>query len=1072
MPAPSNVNTMQKHRGLTLDRLRLFLQDRQFSDVNLRSALKKQATTDGIQLSVYSVPDLKRIPFKEAIKNKFKPAKVGDVFGPSTFSSLSFIFLFLAIGWSTHWFKVVLTIPHSFRGEEVTFFFDPGCEGLFWTTDGKPIMAITGGGGNEHHVDFLVTKNAKGGEKFEYYIEIACNGLFGMNYGGIDPPPPNRYFALQMAELAVMNKEAQQLFWDVQILIQIVEEISDETQVNGDALFAANAIVTAFKKDDAILSIREGLKISEQFFKTHYKEGKSLHEITAIGNCHIDTAWLWPYGETKRKIGRSWATQTLFMDEFPFYQFTASQAQQFEWCEQLYPEVFSKIKEKVKNGQFVPIGGTWVEMDTNVPSGESICRQFLYGWAESAQLPQILKQADLKYFFTQKMSWNNINKFPHTTFNWAGIDGTEVLTHFSPADTYACQGTVRDINYSVKNNKDKAYTSKSLVLYGNGDGGGGPLIPMIKRLERLQRIEGLPAVVKFESPNDFFVELDKSSPDLVKWKGELYLELHRGTYTSHGIIKRYNRKMEYLLREVELLSTVASNVSKDKSFVYPKAELDRCWKLILLNQFHDVLPGSAIEMVYDDATEYYRDVEKTGLKLRDEAEKVILGELLGRKNGSQGLVVFNSTGWKVPKGVVEVGLEELGTGMRLLGGTTWRQISEEGKAIVIVDDVPAMGFKPFGVGNMPADFGPVSATTTAESIILENSFVTVTLDLSGRVVSFYDKAARREAVAKDQLANVFRLYEDVPLFWDAWDVEIFHLEKGRDAVMGHAKVKETGPVRAVVVAKHQITPTSHITQRIILTAASGILEFDTKIEWNENRQLLKVEFPVDISSDVATYETQFGYVQRPTHFNTSWDFARFEVCGHKFVDLSEFGFGVALLNDCKFGFSTKGNVMRMSLLKSPKAPDEHCDIHTHYLRYALYPHKGSFSESDVVEKAYQFNVPPTVMPALVPDDLSNTKGLVATGGSVFKVDLPNVVIDTVKVAEDPRVPGGKDVVVRLYEAMGGRGRVGLESWFDVREVRRCNVMEDVGEVIEVVGGKRCEVDVGPFEIVSLRLLLK
>ncbi|KAJ3105673.1 Glycoside hydrolase, 38 vacuolar alpha mannosidase [Phlyctochytrium bullatum] len=1058
---------MQKHRDLTLDRLRIFIQERQYSDVNLRAALTKASTTDGIRLSVYSVPDLKRIPFKEAIKNEFKPCNVGDSFGPS---------------WSTHWFKVEFTIPATFKGEEVSLIFDPKCEGMVWSADGKALMGITGSDNlNEKHVDFPLTKAAKGGEKFLYYIETACNQLFGNARGGIDPPPPDVYYRLDDVRLLVPNREAWELFWDMQILIQLIEETPRDSQINGDALYAGNAIVNTYRRDekqqDSILECRS---IAKEFFASHKKSGAGIHEITAIGNCHIDTAWLWPFDETKRKSARSWSRQLFFMDqgEIPKLQFVASQAQQFEWVERDYPDVFERMLARAKEGKFLPIGGTWVEMDTNVPTGEALVRQFLYGqrYFESRhfripQLPQIANEAGIKYFFTQKLSWNNINLFPHTTFRWTGLDGSTLLTHFSPANTYSASGSVRDVTFSVSNNKDKAYSSKSLLLYGNGDGGGGPLVPMVKRLERLEALEGLPATIRFSDPTAFYKELEASSRDLVEWKGELYFELHRGTYTTHGFVKKYNRTLEILLRQVEFVSTLAVNLKGVVTgFVYPKADLDRLWKTVLLCQFHDVLPGSSIHLVYEDAAKLYAGVKRDATALLETALKAVVGRYGDRKgDGAQAVSVFNTTPWPL-SAVVEVDLGELHPGTELFRGTTWRQLSSSRKALTMVTDVPPMAIAPFDLGHKPAMFSHVTATKGDRVIIISNNFITLVLDEHGRIKSLVERATGREAMATGQLGNVFKLFEDQPLYWDAWDVEVYHLEKAVDAELGQAEILEFGPVRVVVAVTHPLTSTSTMEQRIIVHALSGVVEFETKVNWNENRTLLKVEFPVDVWNDVATYETQFGVLARPTHYNTSWELAKFEVCGHKFVDYSEFGFGVALLTDCKYGYSVKDRVMRISLLRSPKAPDASTDVGLHEFRYAIYPHKGSFAESDVVQKAYQFNTLPIVKPILINRAYPET----SASGEFFTVESSTVVIDTVKLAEDPRKEAGvgKDVIVRLYESVGGRGSVTFRSLFPIKKANLCNVMEDLGEALQVDGGNSVVLKITPFKFVTLRLVLE
>ncbi|TPX37190.1 hypothetical protein SmJEL517_g00997 [Synchytrium microbalum] len=783
------------------------------------------------------------------------------------------------------------------------------------------------------------------------------------------------------------------------------------------------------------------------------------------------------------------------MDDYPEYKFTCSQAQQFEWIETLYPSLFERIKAKVRSGNFVPIGGTWVEMDCNIPSGEAMVRQFLYGqryfesrfgsrcttfWLPDtfgycSQLPQIIKGSGLKYFFTQKLSWNNINKFPHTTFWWKGLDETAVLTHFSPMDTYNAQCTVKDVVFGVGNNKDKEYSTSSLMLFGNGDGGGGPLAPMIERTRRLAQIAGLPATVKFSDANEFYEELNATSRDLVEWKGELYFEFHRGTYTSQAHVKKNNRKGELLLRDVEILGAlcVAQGI---QSYSYPKGELDRLWKLLLLNQFHDVLPGSSIEMAYDDVMKFYADVMTSGNSLRKEAMKSLGSPMVGQ--GAHRVTVFNGTSWTRRGEVAELESSRIPSDLK----EKVLQYSVEGfYALFFVDDIPSYSFKSFELDYLPTGFVPVSVSTSTADVftmsdgdyvtvqggpqsvtVLENAFVRATIDAHGRIVSFFDIVNGRELIPKGSLGNAFKIFDDQCLFWDAWDVEVYHLEKGWDAGVGTIRVVENGPLRAVLAVEHQITETSKLVQRIILNASSGRLDFDTYVSWNENRKILKVEFPMDIVCDTATYETQFGFIQRPTHYNTSWDLAKFEVCGHKFADLSEFGYGAALLNDCKYGYSVHKNIMRLSLLRAPKAPDAHCDLGEHVFKYALYPHKGTFMESDVVQAGYEFNVPLYI-------SVASPK---STGiQQYFSVDSRHVVLDTIKVAEEPRTSVQADLILRLYEAYGGRGRVTISSLFSIKEARFCNMLEDMEGVVERDASGALLVDMAPFKVVTVRLAI-
>ncbi|KAF0408010.1 glycoside hydrolase family 38 protein [Gigaspora margarita] len=1045
-------------RNITIERCEKFLSRDFFSDVNLYSQLYKNRTgsEEYIKLSVYNVPDLKRITFEEAVKAVYKPAKCGDTFGPS---------------WSTHWFHITVRVPDDWINEEVQFLWDSSSEGMIWTKDGTPLQGLTGGYGNDRRAEYVLTRSSNGGEQFEFYLEMACNGMFGNGIGSdINPPDPNRYYSLRQVELAIPNQSVWQLMYDFQIILDMAKEIPHDTMRSAQALNAANKIVNTFQPSDNN-SIQEALKISNEFLK--HKNGSTQYTLTAVGHCHIDTAWLWPYDETKRKVARSWSTQVGLMDLYPEYKFVCSQAQQFEWLKEYYPKLFKKVQDKSANDQFLPIGGTWVEMDCNIPSGEAFCRQFLYGqrffeknfghkckvfwlpdtFGYSAQLPQIIIAADLQYFFTQKLSWNNINKFPNTTFYWVGLDGSKVLTHMCPSETYVAQCKPDELIRSVRNNRDKELNNnEGLLVFGNGDGGGGPLASMIERLRRLKDIDGL-AKVNMGSADEFYERLEKNSSELVSWKGELYFELHRGTYTSHGKIKRYNRKSELLLRDVEMLHSF-SLIDKHNC-VYPKDQLDKMWKYVLLNQFHDVLPGSSIGIVYDDANKFYQEVENTGTKLLEDALDTLLKISATASSPNKGFVVFNTLGWhrtEIVKVPVCNGLDTLA------------QYAEDKKSgYVLVKDTVGMGSRNVNIQDS-LDVTQVTACKTDDDCYcLENQFITAKFNRHGHLFSLVDRKLNREIIPTGQYGNLFKLYEDIPLFWDAWDVEIYHLQKGRDVGLGGTvKIIEQGPLRSALLLETNLSETSKLYQMIVLTSVSPRLDFETRVDWNENRQFLKVEFPFDIYSDFATYETQFGFIQRPTHYNTSWDTAKFEVCGHKFADLSEYGYGVALLNDCKYGYATHGNVMRLSLLRSPKAPDKYCDIGVHEFKYALLPHTGTFLESNVVREAYQFNVPLIVR--------ATSKEIALSHGpkSYFTVEgAPNVILDTVKRAED-----SDEIVLRLYEAFGGHATAKLQSSFSFERLYETNILEDKQIKIDYHSTEGAIIKFKPFQFITLKATLR
>ncbi|KAJ2694514.1 Glycoside hydrolase, 38 vacuolar alpha mannosidase [Coemansia sp. IMI 209128] len=1064
---------LQKHSSITRSRINNFIGDNQWGDVNLKSAIEylRISGEPHVSLEVWSAPGQDRPTFEHASKQKYRPARVGESFGPS---------------WTTHWFRVTVRIPKDFVGRSVRFEIDTSSEAMIWSTTGDPIMGLTGGGGRERHVDYLLTEKATAHEKpRQFYVEMACNQLFGNGDYHQRPQDRRIYYRLNMADLMSHNEPVLALYYDLQVINDMANRITEESPRSWQALSAANAIVNVFEHTD-LSTVEPAREIARQFFKA--QGGDSNHQVYAIGNCHIDTAWLWPFAETKRKAARSWSTQLQLMDIYPEYRFAASQAQQFEWLKENYPSLFGRIQDKAKAGQFIPLGATWVECDCNMPSGESLVRQFLLGqrfykehfgeisdifwlpdtFGYASQLPQIVRLAGAKYFFTQKLSWNSINRFPNTTFRWVGLDGSHVLTHMAPANTYAAQCTPGELMDSVKRHKDLAYTNESLYLFGNGDGGGGPLRDMLERMRRMENLDGLPKV-KQAHPREFYEHVESTSKDLVAWKGELYFELHRGTYTSQAKNKLWNRQSEFVLRDVELLSTIAH--TKDRQgFRYPSDELTRLWKLVCLNQFHDVIPGSSINMVYRDSDKIYKDVFDSAEKLRLRALDTIYGELPPLvASGDSGFAVLNTTSW-MRTSIIAVPTPLAPTFTRQANADSLPvQVCDDGVVLAIAANVPgyaAQAIEPTTDGS--ARFVPVRAyaSKTDSSYVLENRHVRVTIDSNGQITSYYDHAAKRELVAT--AGNIFELYDDVPDYWDAWDIEIYSLEKYQTLTSGTVSISQEGPLVASLELKLDISEHSKLTQRISLSAISARLDFDTEVDWHENRKYLKASFTWDILSDVATYETQFGVVQRPTHRNTSWDIAKFEVCAHKFADLSEFGYGVALLNDCKYGHATLGNKMSLSLLRAPKAPDEHCDMGMHRFRYAVYPHAGSFNESNVVQEAYQFNVPLQILPY----DMSALLG----GGRELPLAQPcfsisgarNVVLDTVKLAEDD----GNNFIVRMYEAYGGHARALLTTRLPADAVHKVNILEervdDGAELSWMSHSKTVEVVFKPFEIVTLK----
>ncbi|KAI9294293.1 hypothetical protein K502DRAFT_317167 [Neoconidiobolus thromboides FSU 785] len=1063
-----NVGKMHKHASITKSRLDLFLSDgNQFTDVSLIPYLYKSKISGKghIQIKHYPVPNLNRIPFSEAIKNIFAETDVGRKFGPS---------------WATHWFHITARVPEDWKGEEVQFRWNSDSEVLIYSTDGDPIQALTGEGGGNQRLEYVLTESCKGGEVFEFYLEMACNGLFGTGPYLIGPPEEREY-PIRMAELAIPNKMAFKVFYDFQLIRDMAKKLPEKSYRQERALFVANKIMNTFQREERNEdSLKECFELSSAFLSSTGPINN--HTLVAVGHCHIDTAWLWPYDETKRKVARSWSTQLQLMEKYPEFTFVCSQAQQFEWLQQLYPTLFKRVCEKVEKKQFLPIGGTWVEMDCNIPSGEGFCRQFLLGqryfekefgkrcrifwlpdtFGYSAQLPQIIKEAKMDYFFTQKLSWNNINKFPHTTFFWKGIDGTRVLAHMAPGDTYNAQVNIEEILYSVSNNKDKAIANQGLYLFGNGDGGGGPLPSMIERMNRLKDVEGLPKV-KMGNALEFYDEianLDEVN-ELPEWDGELYLELHRGTYTSHAIIKKYNRYCEFLLREVELFWTLARVKANAQ---YPHEELTHLWKLVCLNQFHDVLPGSSIGLVYEDAIKFYEEVDKKGKELIKKAAKVILGD--SNEFDTFDYKILNPSAWDRSE-IVTIPLEnekDIKPGMQISKNKQFGYVEVDKAApLTLSDSVTIEATK-------EEDKVSLEYIASNGTYILRNRYIKVVINSTGQIISLLDLVHNREVIEEGKLANLFKIYEDVPLYWDAWDAEVYHLEK-YDLCHGHLiNIEDQGPLVSSILVDYKLSNNSSMKQIIKLTATSKMIEFDTNVFWNENRKFLKVEFNTNLRSDHAIYETQFGIIRRPTHFNTSWDLAKFEVCSHKFATLQETGYGLSVINDSKYGFATHGSTMRLSLIRSPKSPDKYCDIGNHQFKYTLYPHGGTFSDANVPKYAHAFNSPLKAHKSKSNMEIfSNNQNIHLFQLKPNKFDTTDsVILETVKIAEDDN----NAVILRFYESAGAHSNPLLIINIPVIDVQLSNILEDDVmplNIIEHLKDKGIQLKFKPFQIITLKI---
>ncbi|WOO78143.1 Alpha-mannosidase [Vanrija pseudolonga] len=1040
-----------------------------------------------VDISVWTVPHsgnptlsaAQKPTLAEAKKQTYKPVKKGDGFGPN---------------WSNHWFRVVITIPDEHKdAERVVFEFDLEGEAMVFDLDGNPYQGLTGGTGLDRRVDFIIPEKDRKAGKGEYYIEASCNGMFGVNdnlwspeFGGT---PRKRSWELKSADLVVPNMEAVRLFWDYDYLVQLGEGLSPESPLAQVANHTANEMLNTFRRGD-LASCAAARKKAERVLGANWEEKVAAEGSTtegtlwAIGHCHIDTAWLWPYSVTQQKAGRSWSAQCDLIDRYPEYVFSATQPQQFKWVEQLYPDLWKRIQSKVEQGRFQPLGATWVEMDTNLPSGEAIARQFLYGqryfqakfgarsktfvlpdtFGYSSQLPQISRLSGAPNFFTQKLSWNDTNNFPHSTFNWSGIDGSQVLTHMTPVDTYCSQAKVEELRKGLVKHKNAAVTQQSLLLFGNGDGGGGPTEKMLENLRRTRAVNGtnaaageLPRIKNGGSFDEFYDAVRAETANgatLPSWHGELYLEIHRATYTTGADVKKGNRKAENRMREAEYAATMASIYAP--GYTYPKERIDAAWEDLLLSQFHDVLPGSSIHEVYVDTQEIYAKHEHDVNEIINEAYTALYAGSVkaGTKGGD--VVGLNTTPGYPRAEVVQVP-----------AGTPHAQSSADGKSAFAL-----LTTEGSDIAAPATTEAKATATQTGPNTFeLANSNLKVTV-ADGRITSIVDVKLKKELIDQSSSAG-FVIYEDQPNWWDAWDVDEFHLDKATHLSFDKVTITEAGPLRATLRAdlKYGDSTFAFDLSLDALAAsdapnARSLLRVDAQADWHTVHEFLKFELPLTIHSLAATYDTQFGVLQRNTHRNTSWDAAQFEVCGHKYADVSEWGYGVALINESRYGYAARGNLITLSLLRGPVMPDPVMDMGEHTFSFAIYPHVGSFGESDVPAVATAFNLPLTLRQGVKAGEFNGTPFTVS--------GARNVTLEAIKRGEDD-TEANKSVIIRLFEQFGGAANATLNiANLDFKRAEVVNILEDHIEELEITrdgAGASVELPFRGFEIKTVRLTL-
>lgn len=1081
--------------NLFLDRLRQFIDaGGPFRSMNLPKFYdfdRVDSESDHFDLKVWKVPDDKngktaRPLFKDIDFDKIEwsDAHKGDLFGPS---------------WKTFWFKIDWRIPKQWLEKDnvIHFEFNCDCEGLIYTEKGVPLQAFSGG----ERQFFILTENLKKAGNQRFYLEIACNGMFGNGDQGV--PDENRYFRLNTCDLVLPDMNARKLHLDYWVLTDLARE-GNHSAAKYQAALVATQIMDTFDADDRS-SISKCRKLAERILgpdvdsdEVYHHNPLNIIDVIGVGNCHIDTAWLWPFAETRRKIVRSWTTQLKLAEEYPEYIFVASQMQQFKWLKQDHPDLLKRIKEKFTTNQFLPIGGSWVENDTNMPGGESLIRQFLLGqkwlidefgapatvfwlpdtFGYSSQIPQICQISGIDKFLTQKLSWNNINLFPLSTFNWKAIDGSQVLVHMPPDNTYTAEANFGDVVRSLTQHKNLRDVPTGLLLYGHGDGGGGPKEEMLEKLRRCRGIANttgaIPSVHLGKTVEDFYQEvLEKSEygQNLPTWTGEIYLEFHRGTYTTHALVKKWMRLSEIKIHDLELL---ASFLSVKTDYKYPTKEIHDLWEDIALCQFHDVLPGSCIGMVY------YEEVHPMLLRVMkslDRLTKEALSHL--HQKATNDITAFNTMPWHRME-LVEMPKEEVAA------------MDIDNLAHVNEDDLVKFGFctKLNRVVSKNEIQFPASIQKIDDDLyLLSNKLLEARITKNGALKSLYDIKNDRQVIdttatkQSSGYGNQFVLFDDEPLTYPAWDTEIYNLNKVKFLENGEVVSVVSNALESKIVVSHSISEKSSIETTISLkgvtssddTDSESYLKFSCEVKWHEYYKYLKVQFPVAVyTPQFALYETQFGITQRPTHWNTTWDIAKFEVCHHKFMDISEHNYGVAILNSSKYGAAIHGNLMRLSLLRSAKAPDDKADMGTHHFEYALYPHRGPLN-AGVVKVAHNFNY------KLLPH-LGSSKAVKSLLETVTLSGDESLVMSNVKRAEhdfdvniyeniESESKGTKSLIVRVYESLGGSSRGKLHfGGIDVKKVFKTNAMEEHGKELKLEDDS-VSISLRGFEIATYKIVV-
>ncbi len=992
----------------------------------------------------------------EAKKGKFKPMPNGTQWGKT---------------YEYAWLKQTIKIPKELEGKRIV---------MNLPVDGEAAIFVNGQAFGTYRSDWVkvplhyiednyLTQSAKAGEVFEIYLEayaghyIPQSELEGCSTGPVmpgayqDPKVEGKRVTLGHCSWGVWNEDAYQLLMDVETLTQLAEQINPES-LRADKLQKALedftlAVDFEQNSEKRNADYKKARKILAPLLKA--KNGDTGPVFYAIGNAHLDLAWLWPQKETHRKTARTMAAQLRLLEEYPDYKFIFSQPAGFEMMEEYYPELFAKVKKAVKGGRFIADGAMYVEPDTNMTSGESLIRQLVYGkryfkevfdvdsqllwlpdtFGYSAALPQILRGCNVHQLVTQKIFWsyNEGDKFPYHYFTWQGADGSKVDSFLPTSYTYRTDPS--EIAGVWKNRVQKRGLDAFLLPFGYGDGGGGPSRSALEFVKREANLEGMPRV-KHASPVEFFEDMDKAGGPKHTYVGELYFSAHRGVYTTQAQVKKGNRKGELALREAEVWGALA----KMKGHDYPQDKMDLSWKRLLLNQFHDILPGSSIGRVNVEAHKDHDQVIREANAARDEAVAALT-------KGKTGVTLYNSLSFPRPA-VVALPKSFKEGAVTADGEAVLTAPSKDGVlAYVTLPSVGSLSLKPH---KEQPKFKPVTLKVTKTGAVMENELVKIKLNKSGEVTSFVDKETGRESARGNM--NRFLMYKDVPRLFDAWDIDSNYelQEVPLNEPVTLSVVEESG-LRAVLRLERKIN-NSALKQDIVLNYNSRRMDFVTTVDWDELHRLLKVAFPVDVKPDEGINEIQYGYMMRPTHRSRAYDSDRFEVCNQRYSALTDQNRGIAVLNDCKYGISMHEGELRLTLLRAGTCPEMKTDTGRHEFTYSFTAWDGPFISSPVVEEAYDLNVPVLSVAGQAEDF------------SAFYVDEPNVFIDTVKLAEDR----SGDLILRLYESKKADTTCNLAINFPVKEVSLCNMLEETRETLKVKEGT-VQLRFNTFEVKTIRI---